>query len=77
MHQREDDLFEAPLHLKGQLKFSNNRQVAEQRLAGLKKRLNRDPCFRHDYESSMNDMLKRGYAEPVSDNELLLDDWRV
>ena len=70
--------FEAPLPLKDPtLKFPNNRQVAEQRLTGLKKRLNRDSPFRHNYETFMNDMLKKGFAEPVPEKELLLDDGSV
>ena len=78
MCQREDGHFEAPLPLKDPtLKFPNNRQAAEQRLTGLKKRLNREPSFRHDYENFMTDMLKKGYAEPVPENELSLDDGRV
>ena len=78
MHQREDGHFEAPLPLKDPtLKFPNNRQVAEQRLTGLKKRLNRDPPFRHNYETFMSDMLKKGFAEPVPEKELLLDDGSV
>ncbi|XP_043205364.1 uncharacterized protein LOC122372337 [Amphibalanus amphitrite] len=78
MHQREDGHFEAPLPLKDPaLRFPNNRQAAERRLTGLKKRLNRDPSFRHEYEMYMDDMLKRGFSEPVPENELLLDNGKV
>ena len=78
MHQREDGHFEAPLPLKDPaLRFPNNRQAAERRLTGLKRRLNRDPSFRHEYEMYMDDMLKRGFSEPVPENELLLDNGKV
>ena len=78
MHQREDGHFEAPLPLKDpSFKFPNNRQAAEQRLTGLRKRLNRDPAYRKDYEAFVDEMLKKGFAEPVPEEELQLADGKV
>ena len=75
MQRREDRHYEEPLPLNDPTpKLPNNRQAAKRRLTGVNKTLNRDPSFQHDSEACMNDMLKKGYVKPVSENELLLDD---
>ena len=78
IHQRDDGHFEAPLPLKNpEIKLPNNKHMAMQRLAGLRKRLTRDQEFRKDYGIFMDEMLEKGYAEPVPDEELQLQDGKV
>jgi len=48
----------------------DNRVVAEQRLAGLKRRLVRDPDLKIRYEAGMKDLLAKGYAEKVDDEHV-------
>ena len=71
MTQREDGHFVAPLPLKDpDFTFQNNRSVAVQRLNSLKRRMLTDPQFRDDYQSFMADMIEKGYAEEIPDDEL-------
>ncbi|CAL9682043.1 unnamed protein product [Knipowitschia caucasica] len=59
------------------LKMPNNKTVAEQRAIGLKKRLSKDSSFRSDYVKFINEMLKNGYAEKVTAEQLRRSDGRV
>lgn len=45
------------------IKMANNRNVAEQRLKSLQKRLKRSPEFHEDYTRFMNNIIEKGYAE--------------
>ena len=70
VHQRDDLHMELPLPLKNpSFSFPDNKEVALKRLQGLKRRLARDPKFREEYETFMDEMLEKGYAEaiPVDD----------
>ncbi|KAG7524560.1 hypothetical protein JOB18_013868 [Solea senegalensis] len=55
----------------------NNRKVVEQRQTHLKRRLQRDPVFYREYNTFINDLLGKGYAEKVPDAELERSDGRV
>ena len=55
----------------------NNRKVVEQRQNHLKRRLQRDPVFYREYNTFINDLLGKGYAEKVPDAELERSDGRV
>ena len=78
MVQREDGHYIAPLPLKDQsFNFPNNRIVAEQRLHSLKRRLLSNAHFREEYQTYMQDMLDKGYAEAVPYDELRRDDGKV
>lgn len=55
----------------------NNKKVVEQRLHHLKGRLQRDPQFHSEYATFMNDLLEKGYAEKVPENELDRCDGKV
>ena len=55
----------------------NNRQMAEQRAYGLKKRLEKDESFKKDYVCFMNDVLLKGHAEMVPEEQLHRTDGRL
>ena len=55
----------------------NNRLMAERRLAGLKRKLATDGKFHQDYTASMTDMIEKGYAEPVPEEERKSDDGKT
>ena len=55
----------------------NNRQMAEQRAYGLKKRLEKDESFKKDYVCFMNDVLSKGHAEMVPKEQLHRTDGRL
>lgn len=47
----------------------NNRSQAEQRLKGLKKRLLSDVRYRQDHADFMDNIINKGYATKVSDED--------
>ena len=49
--------------------LQNNKPVAEHRLKLLKKRLDRDPVTLEKYKQFMNDLLQKGYATAVQNND--------
>ena len=55
----------------------NNRKVAEQRTRSLSQRFKKDEAFRNDYIGFMNDVLMKGYAERVPEEQLLRNDGRL
>ena len=55
--------YQLPLLLKDHNKFPNNRYLAEKRLQRLKGRFIKNPKFFMDYKGSMDDLIKKGYAE--------------
>ena len=70
--------YEIPLPLKEErLKLPNNRNLALSRLHRLNHRLKKDSKYRSHYETFMKDMIDKGQAEKVPDNELHLDNGRV
>ena len=69
-----NDHYETPLPLKEEeLKLLNNRNLVLSRLHRLKHRLKSDSIYRSHYETFMRDMIDKGQAENVPNNELLLD----
>jgi hypothetical protein len=48
----------------------NNRVIAEKRLGSLGKRLSRDPDLHHKYKSGIQDLLEKGFAEPVPEDHI-------
>ena len=55
----------------------NNRRVVEQRLCYLKRRFQKDSAFHMEYNTFMNDLLAKGYAEKVPEEELDRGDGKV
>ncbi|KAJ8358213.1 hypothetical protein AAFF_G00022370 [Aldrovandia affinis] len=55
----------------------NNRALAEQRALNIKKKLQRDQSFQEDYVSFMGDVINKGYAVKVPDEELSRGDGKV
>lgn len=55
----------------------NNRAVAEQRALNMKKKLQRNQMFKEDYVRFMNDMINKGYAVKVPDEDLNRSDGKV
>ena len=58
--------YEMPLPFKDvNVRLPNNRSAAEQRLAGLKRKLQNDDKFRADYVAFMNRVIEKGYAPRI------------
>lgn len=57
--------------------MSNNKKVVEQRLKHLKRKLQRDPMFHMEYNTFINGLLSKGYAERVPGTELEREDGKV
>ena len=70
LHQRPDRHFEMPLPLKQNIQLPNNRAMTMKRLNQLKTKLMRDERFKSDYKTFMEDVMKKGHAEPVPTGEL-------
>ncbi|TWW60961.1 hypothetical protein D4764_05G0010510 [Takifugu flavidus] len=56
------------------VKMPNNRAVAEQRALNMKKKLQRNQTFKDDYVSFMNDMINKGYAVKLPNEDLKRSD---
>lgn len=54
----------------GQPCMPNNRRIAEQRLRHLKRRLVGDPALKQKYANFIDDLLDKGYARRVPDQQL-------
>ncbi|KAL0177328.1 hypothetical protein M9458_026222, partial [Cirrhinus mrigala] len=59
------------------VKMPNNRAVAEQRALNLKKKLQRNQTFKEDYVNFMNDVISKGYAVKVPNEDLNRSDGKV
>ncbi|XP_069109596.1 uncharacterized protein [Argopecten irradians] len=59
------------------VKLPNNNVQGTQRLKGLKNKLVKNHKFRSDYVNFMDNLLSKGYAEPVPDDQLERNDGRV
>lgn len=55
----------------------NNKCVAEQRATNLKRKLAKNPSFHNDYKTFMSDLLSKGYAVEVPENERSRNNGRV
>ena len=64
IHLTEDHHYEMPLPFRrDETELPSNRKTAETRLHQLKRRFIRDPKYKQDYVSFMNEMIRAGYAE--------------
>ena len=52
------------------VRMPNNRCVAQQRLTGIKRKMERDEKFHQDYTAFLEDVIRNGYAEMVPEDEL-------
>jgi hypothetical protein len=57
--------------------FPNNKTMAENRVAHLKRKFLRNPEFKQDYTSAMNDTLRKGYAEEVPESKTQPDEGKM
>ncbi len=55
----------------------NNRCLAEQRLKSLKRKCSRNQEFQEEYITFLTDVINKGYAEAVPQEQLLRDDGKV
>lgn len=60
-----------------ELNMPNNRTIVVQYARYLKQRLLEDSLFRADHTAFMNDLIAKGYAESVSEEELKRSDGKV
>lgn len=71
IRQNQDGHFEMPLPFKQDTpNLPNNKSCAVQRLMSLERRLRRDQQYCTDYLGFMKDIIARGYAEKVPEEEL-------
>ena len=71
IRQKEDGYYELPLPFKtDNPNLPNNKQYAEHRLSSLERRLKKDEKYYKDYVNFMNDIITRGDAEKVPEQEL-------
>ncbi|KAF6037890.1 hypothetical protein EB796_003801 [Bugula neritina] len=70
----EDGSYVMPLPFKSTPILPKNRHQAEQRLQLLRKKLQKDTAYKHDYLTSMKTLLDKGFAEEVSETEITEDD---
>ncbi|XP_039904599.1 uncharacterized protein LOC120744346 [Simochromis diagramma] len=71
IRQKENGHYELPLPLKtDDPNLPNNKQCAEHRLSLLERRLRRDKKYYEDYVKFMDDIIARGDAEKVPEQEL-------
>ena len=69
--KHKDGHFELPLPFKDEVKLPNNKSVALKRFNGLKVRLMKNEQYLKDYVTFMNDLIEKGYAEKVPEDQLL------
>lgn len=55
---------------KANVSMPNNRQIAEQRLQGLTRKMKRDQHYKQEYLAFLNDILENNYAEEVPQEDL-------
>ncbi|XP_063860018.1 uncharacterized protein LOC135100737 [Scylla paramamosain] len=78
VHQLKDGHYELPLPRKDDnVKFPNNKLLAEQRLNKLRAKLGKDNQHKGDYKVFMDDMITKGYAEVVPTKDLVRNDGKV
>ncbi|KAL4008603.1 hypothetical protein ACER0C_002455 [Sarotherodon galilaeus] len=71
IRQKENGHYELPLPFKtDNPNLPNNKQCAEHRLSSLERRLRRDKKYYEDYVNFMDDIIARGDAEKVPEQEL-------
>ncbi|KAK7891878.1 hypothetical protein WMY93_023841 [Mugilogobius chulae] len=71
IRQKEDGHYELPLPFKtDNPNLPNNKQYAEHRLSSLERRLRKDERYYKDYVKFMDDIISRGDAEKVPEQEL-------
>ena len=58
-------------------KMPNNRQMAERRLAYLKKKMNRNTKFDKNYTVFMDALIQEGHAEKIPEEDLQRKDQKV
>ena len=67
IQQKTDGHYQLPLPFKnGEPLLPNNRILAERRLSGLLKKMDKSKEYKDDYENFMNKMIANGYAEKVT-----------
>ena len=77
--QGEDGYYEMPLPFKhGEPRMANNRQAALHRALALRRQFEKRPTYFEHYSTFMQEILKRGDAERVPDDELEVENaWYI
>lgn len=76
--KRKDGHYEIQLPFRhDNISMPNNRKVAEQRVLNLARRFQKDESFRKDYHGFMCDVLRKGHAERVPEEQLSRKDGRL
>ena len=75
---KDGDHYQLPLPFrKVNVGLPNNRWLAERRLEGLKRKLQKDGKFHSDYQNFMNNLFQKGYAREAVANEGETDVWYI
>ena len=70
INQRPDGHYEIPLPLKNPaVKLPNNKSQAMSRLSKLQARMKQDEKYKKDYVAFMEEIISKGYAEPVTEED--------
>ena len=78
IHQEHDGHYQMPLLFPGGApNLPNNRALALHRIGKLRTQLKNNERYRQDYIAFMDDVIKKGYAEKVADDETLDADGSV
>ena len=70
IHKTDDGHFEMPLPFREETRLPNNRAMVTKRLNSLKARMLKDKQLKDDYTGFMRDLIRKGHAERVPDQEL-------
>ena len=74
---RDNDKYMISLPFKDDTRYPDNRGLAEQRLACLKRKLEKDAAFKESYTAQMEKLIDRGHAELVPGSTLKRRDGKV
>ncbi|XP_042891382.1 uncharacterized protein LOC122265939 isoform X2 [Penaeus japonicus] len=78
IHQQEDGHYELPLPLKDdEVKLPNSKELAMSRLMSLRGKLQSNKNYHQDYVEFMNELINKGYAEELPNQDLFLNDGQV
>jgi hypothetical protein len=75
--QDEDGHFSMPLPFKRRPNLPQNKHTAERRYDHLRRKMNKNPEFRKDYENFINGVIERGEAEKVPNEEIDKPSWYI
>lgn len=77
VRQDADGHISMPLPLESRPEFPDSRHMAKRRLELLKRKFDRDPVYKMQYQAFMSELLKLGHAERVEQNDCNSHKWYI